>query len=74
MAFEVMDNFERANLLRIVVSNFSLEGGKAFPDWKKPFDALAKNSQNKRIYPQGNSNLMGQPTQTFYQLPETFTG
>ena len=64
LAFDRMDNFERASLLRIVVSNFSLEGGKVRPDWKKPFDALAKKGQNERNYPlleAFRTSLLGMP-------------
>lgn len=74
LAFDRMDNFERASLLRIVVSKLLLEGGKVRPDWKKPFDALAKKGQNERNYPQGNSNPMEAVAQKFYKMPETFTG
>jgi site-specific DNA recombinase len=55
-AFDAMDNFDRADLLRILVSNFSLKDGNASPVWKKPFDVLAEKPQNNKKYSQGDSN------------------
>ena len=55
-AFKYMTMFEKAELLRILVSNFSLQGGEVQVHWKKPFDVLAQKDEYKQKYPQGNSN------------------
>jgi site-specific DNA recombinase len=57
-AFKHMTMFEKADLLRILVSNFSLEGGEVQVHWKKPFDVLAQKDKNKEKYSQGDSNRL----------------
>ena len=57
-AFKHMTMFEKADLLQILVSNFSLEGGEVQVHWKKPFDVLAQKDKNKEKYSQGDSNRL----------------
>lgn len=54
--FSRVSAIEQSKLLRIILSKCELKDGKLTPTYKKPFNVLAENPRNKKIYPQGNSN------------------
>jgi site-specific DNA recombinase len=54
--FNLVENTEKAKLLKIVFSKCTLKDGKLSPTYKKPFDVLVEGHQDKHNYPQGNSN------------------
>ncbi len=50
------DHYERAKLLKIVLSYCSLKDGTLCPTYKEPFDMLAKGVSNENWRPQWDSN------------------
>ena len=47
---------ERAKLLRVVLSNCSLDAANIYPTYRKPFDLIFRRSKTEEWRPQGDSN------------------
>jgi site-specific DNA recombinase len=51
------DSVEKAKLLRMVVSNFSVDAVSVTPTYRKPFDIIAKRAQSEEWSGREDSNL-----------------
>ena len=49
--------FEKAKLLRMVVSNFSVDAVSIYPTYRKPFDMIVKRAEKKEWSGREDSNL-----------------